>query len=153
MKELMIHVEKIVRPVRAFAPRKLHMRYELLAHLQAALNEECAVDGNEAAALERARTRLGEPHELTQALQQSVPWIEQKLMSRLPIPHAIERWEIRSFNWRKDCPLTPMQSTLLVFGAPILPFIGVMMLVAGVKLDRHAAQLMMFDRPMVWKPS
>ena len=37
MKELMIHVERIVRPVIATQGRKLRMRMELLAHLQAAL--------------------------------------------------------------------------------------------------------------------
>jgi len=150
MNEFMIHVEQIVRPVRAFASRKLRMRQELLAHLRAALDEERAADGNEAAALQRAKTRLGEPVALTRALQQSVPWIERALMARLPIPGALERWEIRSASWRKDCPLTPMQSTVLLAGAAMLPFVDMLSLALRINLDRPAAQQMMFERPRAW---
>src|SRR5689334_20531134 len=40
MKALMVHVERIVRPVRASARRKLRMRRELLVHLQSAVEQE-----------------------------------------------------------------------------------------------------------------
>jgi hypothetical protein len=150
MNEFMIHVEEIVRPVRAFASRKLRMRQELLAHLRAAFDEERAAGGDEATALQRAKTRLGEPATLTRTLQESVPRIERTLMARLPIPRALERWELRSVSWRKDCPLTPMQATVLMAGTTMLPFAGVVSLALRINLDRPAAQRLMFERPHTW---
>ena len=84
MKELMVHVERIVRPVRAMQFRKLRMRRELLAHLQAAFDEERAAGADETTARQRAEQRLGDPSELTRTLQQTVPWIERTLMMRVP---------------------------------------------------------------------
>jgi len=84
MKELKLHVERIVRPVRAFQGRKLQMRRELLAHLQSALEEERAGGADEAAAMERAKNRLGEPSELTAKLRESVPALERVLLSDFP---------------------------------------------------------------------
>ena len=52
IKKLMIHVETLVRPVRATESRKLKMRRELLAHLTEALEEERAAGGSDAEALE-----------------------------------------------------------------------------------------------------
>ena len=49
-KDLMIYVERIVRPVRARQSRKLRMRRELLAHLEAALEEERCNRSDDAAA-------------------------------------------------------------------------------------------------------
>jgi len=92
MKDLMIHVERIVRPVRARQSRKLRMRRELLAHLQAALEQERAHSADDASALEQARQRLGEPAELTRELQRSVPLIERVLLARTP-----ENWN----GWEK----------------------------------------------------
>ena len=150
MRALMIHVEQIVRPVRAFAPRKLRMRQELLAHLLAAVDEEHTTDANEAAALERAKVRIGEPGGLTRALQQSVPWAERTLMGRLPVPSAVERWEVRSMRWRKDCPLTLMQSSVLIAGTMIFPFLGCLSAALGSHFNRLAVQRLMFDHPITW---
>ncbi len=91
MNDLMIHVERIVRPVRARQSRKLRMRRELLAHLQAALEEDRAHAPDEPSALEQATRRLGEPAELTRELQQSVPLIERLLLARTPMKWS--RWE------------------------------------------------------------
>ena len=55
MNELMIHVERIVRPVRAMQARKLKMRRELLAHLEWAVNEERAHVASETEAIKRAK--------------------------------------------------------------------------------------------------
>jgi hypothetical protein len=93
MKELMIHVERIVRPVRAMQWRKLRMRRELLLHLQAAFEEERGKGGDEAAALDRAAKRLGDPAELTRELQRSVPLIERTLLWRTP--EKYNGWERR----------------------------------------------------------
>jgi hypothetical protein len=94
MKELMTYVEGIVRPVRAFAPRKLRMRRELLGHLQdALLDEEQQHPEDGSTALDRARRRLGEPKELTEQLQQTVPVGERLLMTNLPLPKKLEQAE------------------------------------------------------------
>jgi hypothetical protein len=53
MKELMVHVERIVRPIRADAS-KLRIRNELLAHLQAAYDQSRAEGLDEPAALAEA---------------------------------------------------------------------------------------------------
>jgi hypothetical protein len=81
---LMIHVERIVRPVRAGGSRKLRMRRELLSHLEAAHDEERAHGRDETAAIEQAKRRLGSPDHITVELQESVPRIER--MMHVPIP-------------------------------------------------------------------
>jgi hypothetical protein len=97
MKELMTYVEGIVRPVRAFAPRKLRMRRELLGHLQDALQDEQQQHPEDGStALDRARRRLGDPKGLTSQLQQTVPFVERLLMAKLPLPKKLERAEERA---------------------------------------------------------
>lgn len=71
--EQMKIVERIVRPVPANVPRKRKMREELLAHLTAIYGEEHARLHNSEAALHAAARRLGEPAELSQQLEQSLP--------------------------------------------------------------------------------
>jgi hypothetical protein len=147
----MIHVEQIVRPVRAFAPRKLRMRWELLTHLQAAMEEERGRDAEETAALQRAKARLGEPAEVTRGLQESVPRGERMLMARLPIPRVLERMEAGGAKWwRLDWPMTLMQATLVVMGAAILPFLALIGLATALKLDHEAAVRDFFERPLIW---
>jgi len=92
MKELMIHVERIVRPVRARQSRKLRMRRELLSHLQAAVQHERGKTAEESAAVSQAIKRLGDPNELTRQLQGSVPFMERLLLARTP-----DRWN----GWEK----------------------------------------------------
>jgi len=134
MNELMQHVERIVRPVRAFQSRKLRMRRELLAHLESALEEERGKDGgDETAALERARARLGEGVELARQLQESVPRWERAVLSAVPGLGAMDvlsrpscrgRWRdgrIDSLN------RLPMALGLLVTGSattvPVIAFV------------------------------
>jgi hypothetical protein len=85
MKELMIHVERIVRPVRADWS-KARMRRELLEHLQAAFEEERARGLDEGAAVEAAKRRLGEAAELTRELQGSVSRFERLAVTPFPGP-------------------------------------------------------------------
>jgi hypothetical protein len=96
MKELMIHIERIVRPVRAVASRKLRMRRELQAHLQSAVDEEMAGGANETIAIDRAVERLGNPLELTKQLQLTVPWAQRLLLARIPVSRPVERWEVQA---------------------------------------------------------
>jgi hypothetical protein len=92
LKEMMMYVERIVRPVRAVELRKLQMRRELLGHLQAALEEERAAGLEEGAAWEAAKNRLGVPKELTKELQQTVSWVG-RLMAPRPIGRAFWKTE------------------------------------------------------------
>jgi hypothetical protein len=85
MKELMVHVERAVRPVRASARRKDRMREELLAHLTAIHEEELARTGEAAAARQRAFERFGEPAALTRDLQATASTAER-------VAWSVERW-------------------------------------------------------------
>jgi hypothetical protein len=96
MRQLMIHVERIVRPVCAMQARKLRMRRELLTHLLSAVEEERASGLEEAAAVQKAVERLGNPIELTQQLQRAVPWPERLLLARFPVPRRIDQLEAES---------------------------------------------------------
>jgi len=73
-KELMVVVERAVRPVRATVQRKRRMREELLGHLIAIFEEENQRLGDVQPALDCARRRFGNPAELTRELQRTVPW-------------------------------------------------------------------------------
>jgi hypothetical protein len=73
MKELMIHVERVVRPIRALESRKDRMREELLAHLTSIFDEELARLRDRAAAIHEAQRRLGDPTMLTRELQATSP--------------------------------------------------------------------------------
>ena len=84
MKELMIAVERVVRPVWAGPRRKMKMRQELLTHLTSAYEEGRARLGNDASALEEAVRRFGNPADLTRDLQASVPFYERTLFAPLP---------------------------------------------------------------------
>ncbi|HEV8061525.1 MAG TPA: permease prefix domain 1-containing protein [Gemmataceae bacterium] len=77
MNEFMIHVERIVRPIRAIDDHKDRMREELLAHLQASYEEERARQPDEAVARAKAIASLGDPALLRSELQDSVSRMER----------------------------------------------------------------------------
>jgi len=89
MKELMIQVERAVRPVQVSDRRKDRMREELLAHLTCIYEEELRCRGDARAALQAALERFGEPAQLTRALQESVTLPQR-------VDAGVERW----FAWR-----------------------------------------------------
>ncbi|WP_010585793.1 hypothetical protein [Schlesneria paludicola] len=70
--KLMEIVERAVRPVQSSLARKKKIREELLAHVTGVFEDELPRCG-EAAAFIQAEKRLGEPSELAQQLQESVP--------------------------------------------------------------------------------
>jgi hypothetical protein len=72
MNEFMIHVERIVRPIRALDDHKDRMREELLAHLEASFERERARGTDETSARAHAITSLGDPVQLRSELQNSV---------------------------------------------------------------------------------
>jgi hypothetical protein len=71
--QLKIIVERAVRPIRASITCKRKMREELLAHVSGAFKDELARVQDEHAALERTRVRFGNPTEMANELQDSVP--------------------------------------------------------------------------------
>lgn len=83
-KPLMIAVERIVRPIRAMESRKDRMREELLGHLQQLVEREGGLD--------RALQEFGEPDELREQLQATVPAIERVLFTG---PHGnTSKWTL-----------------------------------------------------------
>ncbi len=75
--KLMVLVERAVRPVRASASRRRQIREELLAHVTAVFTEEVEKSGDEGNALERTKQRFGDPAELSDALQRSIPFADR----------------------------------------------------------------------------
>jgi hypothetical protein len=86
---LMIHVERIVRDLRAGPQRKLRMRRELLGHLQAARDEELKLGLSNEQAIERAKQRLGDAAQLREELERAVPHLERAL-NDLPNPTLLQ---------------------------------------------------------------
>jgi hypothetical protein len=72
MKEFVVHVERIVRPIQAIDDRKDRMREELFAHLMEAFEQERAKGADDAVAQSRALASLGDPSQLRSELQCSV---------------------------------------------------------------------------------
>ncbi len=91
MKELRIHVERAVRPIRASNLRKDRMREELLAHLRALYEEELARTHDEVAAQHAAIGRFGDADKLSAEMQDSVPRIERWAFYRIPFSGPIRR--------------------------------------------------------------
>jgi ATP-dependent Clp protease ATP-binding subunit ClpC len=88
-KQQMRIVERAVRPVVAGTRTKRKMREEMLAHLSIIYDEEFASLKDPTAALEAAAKRFGNPAELAQELQASVPAGERRA-------YEVERW----LGWR-----------------------------------------------------
>lgn len=144
MKELMLHVERIVRPVRALQSRKLRMRRELLAHMQSAVDQERAGGADEATAVARAKERMGEPADLTRSLQASVPRMERALLSRMPGSDAFDRFEKRSARfWGLDQSTTLWHAAILILGTFALTYTALLMIAMQLPPYAYAAS---FDR-------
>jgi hypothetical protein len=92
MTEFMTLVERAVRPVPASPMRKQRMREELLAHLTGVYQAELPRLG-EAAALDAAVRRFGDPAELTEGLTAS-------LSARDRFAGRVDRW----FGWQPGEP-------------------------------------------------
>jgi len=124
MKALRVHVERIVRPIRASVPRKNKMREELLGHLMTAYAEEVKTATSEGEAVTRAARRLGDPTALRSELQASVPALER--MAHLPIP--LPAPEIDEFEGRSTLSFaarfTATVMSFLIVGAPVLVAVG-----------------------------
>lgn len=103
MNALKIHVERIVRPIRASVKRKNRMREELLAHLIAGYKDERKEMGSDEEAIEQVIERLGAVEAVRRDLETTVPKLESIGCIRiLPGMDAILRNEKRSgeSTWR-----------------------------------------------------
>jgi hypothetical protein len=121
MKELRIHVERIVRPIHASVPRKNKMREELLAHLRTAFVEERATVPTDEVAVERAKQRLGDPDALRAELQSAVPWYERIGHTRVPIRLEMVDYGLsRKYGWRASARFATEIIGCLIVSAPML---------------------------------
>ena len=78
-RELMVLVERVVRPLPLPLSRQKRLRTELLEHLQGVYADELASDGDEAAALGRATARFGDPAYAAEELRATIGWREKGL--------------------------------------------------------------------------
>lgn len=90
MTRLKIPVEKAVRPIRASNRRKDRMRAELLAHITDIFEQERTRAKDEDEAVERTVRRFGDPAELTEQLQASVPVVERIGCTPIPLLGRLE---------------------------------------------------------------
>lgn len=121
MKELRVHVERIVRPIRASVLRKNRMREELLGHLKTAFEEERSRTQSDAEAVQRAAARLGDSDALREDLQRSVPWYERLGHVRLPIRLQVEDYSLAQvYGWRGSARFATEIVLILIVGAPLL---------------------------------
>ena len=84
MQQLRIHVERVVRPIRAAVGRKNKMREELLAHLVQKTQALMAAGADDSTACAEAIEQLGDPAALRADLQATVPALER--LAYLPFP-------------------------------------------------------------------
>lgn len=147
LKELMIHVEGIVRPIRATEGRKLRMRRELLAHLQAALEEERERNAGEAEAWAAAKRRLGPPEELTSSLQKSVPLPEHALMGHVPVGGWFLRWERKLGRSMGMGHMSMMQQSMFTLGAMILTYGAIILLALRTRAMYRDAMMRLLAEP------
>jgi hypothetical protein len=139
MQELMVHVERIVRPVRAFQSRKLRMRRELLGHLQAALDEERGHGADEPTAIEQAKRRLGDPSDVTRELQKSVSLPERILLAKVPVSKKLENLEVRTGRvWGLNGRMTMAHTALLIATALVMSMISTSLAAKPLVVDRSA---------------
>ncbi len=91
LNQLMIVVEKSVRPVRAGVRKKDRIREEMLGHLTGVYGQELERLGDERAAEQEALRRFGEPAALTRSLDESLTREDR-------LHFFAERW----LGWRPD---------------------------------------------------
>lgn len=105
MKALRLHVERIVRPIRASPRRKDRMREELLAHLMRLYDEQLARTNNPESAVAEAIRRFGDASSLKHELQGTVHWLERWAFLSLggPIRRRVGesplRYVLRANGW------------------------------------------------------
>lgn len=114
--ELMVCVERCVRPIRASNLRKDRMRSELYAHLYGVCEEERSNAESEEAALEKTRQRFGDPANVRDELQNTVPWIERALC--VPLDSSNSRWKRRPDESaiKYDCRIMLMTAAFSLVG-------------------------------------
>ena len=76
-RELMVFVERVVRPLPIPLARQKRLRREFLEHLQRIYAEELERDNDPAAALSRTQVRFGDPQTLGRELHSTIRWWER----------------------------------------------------------------------------
>ncbi len=118
MKEFMVHVERIVRPIQAMDERKDRMREELLAHLIASFEERRKTQADESLARKEAIASMGDPAQLRSELQAAIS-----------LGHRAKARFERLFNWHAPEPAWKYTLRVGLFtGSSILLLLPLMIL-------------------------
>lgn len=121
-RELMLLVERVVRPLPMPLSRQKRLRTEFLEHLQMIYAEELARDGDSTGALSRTRQRFGDPERLTAELHHTAGWRDraQRWFERLWTQETQEpmlKYLARVAGW------TTVSVSLFPFGLPVYPLL------------------------------
>ncbi len=120
-RELMILVERVVRPLPISLDRQKRLRAEFLDHLQTIYAEELARDDDASAALTRTQQRFGNPSELTAELRAAIRW-----------PEAGKYWFERFWGQRRGESLTRYVTRLVSRAA-----LGLTAMIGLLMADHH----------------
>lgn len=93
--ELLVLVERVVRPLPVSMERRKRLRSDFLDHLHAIHVEELARDQDATAAIARTQQRFGDPAELTAELRRTIRWTDtgkfwlERLWAQRPAESAL----------------------------------------------------------------
>ncbi len=122
--QLRVTVERCVRPIRATHRRKDRMREELYAHLLALYEQQREVHDNDEAATTAAREQFGDPRDIRDDLQASVPRLERLACVRLHPDNAQWRRKPDESAFRYDLRTMAAVTTLAMGAYFVLVAIG-----------------------------
>jgi len=97
MKELMIHVEKAVRPLQISQLRRSRIREELLGHLTGLYEEELENGSDSKQAIASAIARFGPATEISGNLRRTLPWYAV-VGSYIPLLAPSRSWPESTFR-------------------------------------------------------
>lgn len=115
-RELMILIERIVRPLPIPLARQKRLRSDFEEHLEAIYAEEFARDGDKPAAILRTQERFGNPEAILSELKESIRWPE-KFQARVS-RHLVLRPAESPFHYAAR--LSAQYVLLLLIAVPVL---------------------------------
>lgn len=134
MEDLMIHVEKIVRPLRILPKQRGFIREELLNHLTEIYEEELQRHDKSEFALEAALKRFGKADELSGQLYNSLPWYSN-VLSYIPMLAPVQSWPLTTWTLIQRAWLTGM----LLWIAVGIPWCGILIATGRKSVSNAAA--------------
>ncbi|QDT96858.1 hypothetical protein [Gimesia aquarii] len=134
MEELMIHVEKVVRPLRIPLKQKGLIREELLNHLTEIYEEELQEHDKSELAMKVALERFGPAEIISRHLKESLPWYFM-LFSYLPMFAPVRLWPLSTWAIIRRAWLTGMLFWLAVG----IPWCGVLIATGRKSIESASA--------------